>query len=698
MVVTGSDRARWVKRGETTHIYGMGLFTGLFYIGKTFGDGEGHDKYIVNPTLPIGRSSRDYIPGHDFWGASYEALPPSGRRAYLEWISGSCRDTEIPVQFVRLYASGLYRRVLIDRGDDIQVVLAEAQRLMVLHAENDVFRDLMSTLIVFATGIDYKKGQVPVYKQEWRKSIYVPAEVTLRIASLISDRTPIGTDDAFLYAMERGKIRHRKPIDVEGVRLLWRRLYSGRYAEGIVVDPPQQKLTLALAMPDGVRSVKLPVPDWCKRFPDPNEAKAFNDRVDAMFSECVSELESYSRLVRKTPGAAGSLEAINVLPKQLVATSMAGRFASVKTSLDNALAKQGVVASKVLTLFKFMELPFTDDAEITAGVRKLISGAMDKMDIAFEPDGRAGAQGFTTKGSVVFFRGENGLPVEWEGVYAIHRACADFVIGHVCDKGGQAIAAERLLFEARRADADLEDRERTRLAGHARSLVVDFGIRKGAPFRQGKLHESELPRLAFLVIEVVSGLPELTVQAIATAEKFIEKLGGDRRALHGMLHRKQQPEPDGLVSVVSAEPSRGVAIPPRPVQPKQGEPLPPALDLDRLKRIEDETVMVTGLLSDIFAADPVEEAPAVVGSAGGKFGGLDVAHSEILAAVMATGEMRRGEFDLLVRNKRLMPDGALETINDMAFELFGEAVLVDGGNVIFEEHLRAELEQKRVTA
>ncbi|MBY3433785.1 hypothetical protein HFN89_06435 [Rhizobium laguerreae] len=697
MVVTGSDRARWVKRGETAHIHGMGLFTGLFYVGKTFGDGEGHDKYIVNPALPIGRSAREYIPGHDYWGASYEALPPSGRRAYLEWISGSCRDADIPVQFVRLYASGLYRRVFVDKGEDSQTVLAEAQRLMGLHAENEIVRELMSTLLVFATGIDYKRGQVPVYRPEWSKSVYVPAEVILRIASLIADRTPIGADDAFLYAMERGKIRLRKTIDAEGVRLLWRRLYSGRYADGIVVDPPQQKLKLALSMPDGVRSVKLPVPDWCKRLPDPR-ADGFGDRLDAMFSECVSELEGYSRLVRRTPGAAGTLEAINVLPKQLVATSMAGRFASVKTSLDNALAKQGVVTSKVLTLFKFMELPFTDDAEITAGVRKLISGAMDKMDIAFEPDGRAGAQGFTTKGSVVFFRGENGLPVQWEGAYAIQRACADFVIGHVCDSGGQAITAEKLLFEVRRADAGLDERERTRLAAHARSLVVDRGVRKGAPFRQGRLHESELSRLAFLVIEVVSGLPDLSVQSIATAEKFVEKLGGDRRALHAMLHRKQQVEPDGLVSVVRAEPSRGVAIPPAPVPSKTAEPLPPALDFDRLKRIEDETVMVTGLLSDIFAGDAVEGHPVVVERVAGKFGGLDEAHSEILEAVMAAGEMSRGEFDVLVKNKRLMPAGVLETINDMAVGLFGEAVLVDDANVIFEEHLRAELEQTRLNA
>jgi hypothetical protein len=45
-----------------------------------------------------------------------------------------------------------------------------------------------------------------------------------------------------------------------------------------------------------------------------------------------------------------------------------------------------------------------------------------------------------------------------------------------------------------------------------------------------------------------------------------------------------------------------------------------------------------------------------------------------------------------------MPDGVLETINDMAFDVFGEPILIDSGNVIFEAHLRAELEQTRVTA
>lgn len=106
--------------------------------------------------------------------------------------------------------------------------------------------------------------------------------------------------------------------------------------------------------------------------------------------------------------------------------------------------------------------------------------------------------------------------------------------------------------------------------------------------------------------------------------------------------------------------------------------------------------MVTGLLSDIFAGDEVGEPSAAEKGCGG-FSGLDAAHSEILEAVMASGEMTRAEFDTLAKNKRLLPDGVLETINDMAFDVLGQSVLIDNGNVIFEEHLRAELEQTRVT-
>ena len=699
MAVSGSDRARWVERGETTHVSSFGLFSGMFYVGKTFGSEHyAHDKYILNPSLPIGRNGRDYVPGHDPFGCSYEQLPPSGRKAYLQWVSGWCRDTQIPVQFVRLYCGGFYYRVFVDKGGDRETLFAEARRLMVLHRGNAVFAGLLADLLAFGSGIDALSGVAPTYLDEWKGSVHVASAVVVRIASLIGSRSAVGPDDAFVYAMERAKVGGKKTVDVDGVKMLWRRLYSGRYPDGIMVDPPTQKLKLEIAMPDGIKSVRVPLPKWTAGLPDPKVATEFNERLDDMYAECVKEMEGYSRLVKRAPGAAGTLEAISVLPKQLVATSLAGRFSIVKTGLDNQMSKQGITVSSVKRLFEFMELPFKSDDEITPSVRKLISVAMDKMDIAFEPDARYGATPFSLAGSIVFFRGENGLPVEWDGAYAVHRACADFVIGHVCD-AEQAAVAEKALFELRRKDVELDEADRVRLGAHARSLVRNHGVGKAPAFKQARLDQNDMADLARYVVAVVAAVPGVGIEGIGKAEKFLAKIGADRRDLHAALHRGQKPDADGLVSVVKAEPRGGRPIPAAPAAVKRPKTKPPAIDLGKLKEIENETVLVSDLLRDIFSEEAIlgEAASAVDSGGAGVFRGLDVAHSDILAALMAAGETSRKDFEVLVRERRLMPDGVLETINDMAFDVFGEPVLVDNGNVIFEEHLRAELEKARVT-
>ncbi len=696
MTVSGADRARWVRRGETAHVSSFGLFTGLFYVGKSFPpEGAAHNRYIINPVLPIGKSSRDYYPGHDPYGASYEQLPPSGRRAYLEWLSGSCRDTEVPVQFVMLYCGGLYYHVFVDRGADRATVFAEARRLMVLHKGNAVFVQLLGDLLAFGSALDAEIGRVPTLLEEWRASKYPAGSVVLRIASLLASRSPVMAEDAFVFAVERAKSSGRH-VDADGVRLLWKRLYGGRYPEGMLVERPPQRLKLTVQMPDNMKFVNVPLPQWAQSLPDPRLALSFCETVDAMLAECVKEMEGYSRLVRRSPGAAGTLEAVSVLPKELVATSLAGRFSTLKAALDNQLAKQGITVSSVAQLFQFMELPFKSDDEISPSVRKMIAVALDKMDIAFEPDVRYGATAFAMTGHVVFFRGENGTPVRWDGAYAVHRACADFVMGHVCAPE-QFGAAERVLFELRKADRELDDTDRVRLGAHARALARNHGIGKPPQFKQAKLSADEMGELSSAVIKAVAGIGISSVEAILKTEKFLKKLGADKRDLHIALHRVPSRADDGLVSVVKSEPARGVPIPkrPDPVAAAQ-EPAIPELDLDRLRELEAETVLVTGMLHDIFAEAPSAAAVPVSPSASGAgFGGLDAAHSAVLDAVMAAGDMGRASFEALTRKHRLLPDGAIEAINEFALDLCGEAVLVDNGNVIFEEHLRGELEKAR---
>jgi hypothetical protein len=688
--MTGS--VRWIRRGETVEVNGFRLFTGLFYLGRSFGDPNTfHDKYVVNPALPVGRKASTDLATND-WVVAYEGMSPETRRGFLEWLSAGCRNTDVPLAFVRLYMGGLYYRVLIDRGDDAATALAEARRIAKLYRERTWCRDVAVNLVLFSSGIGYKRGQKPVAMPEWAESIHVPLDVTLRIADLISRGEAVDADDGWLWARQRGKLDY--PVGdrqaEEALRLLWNRTYAKRYPFGLVCkDLPSRRLKPSLSMPDGVRVVAVPVPDWCTKLPDPREAVSFDTALCALHAECHLQLKSYLKEVRKAGGVDVTLAAMSALPKTLVATSLAGRFGRVKETLDAALSRQGAVTSKVARVLQVMGVPVDPAKELTPAVVKMIGSALDKLDVAFEPDKRYGNAGFTNGGSVVFFRGADGLPVDAEGDYVAVQAAADFLMGQLCGDDRDAAFAEKCLFDVCRTRSGFGEAERTRLAAYARAVWANRGEGwKGV--KHSRLDGGGRALAVSAVVSAVASWHGLAPSMIGKAEKFVEKLGGDRRELHAALHRFSADDDEPILVI----PADKAAAHPVPHEADGGL----GLDMARLGRLEEDTAVVASLLSDIFAdsdeAAPADERPAAATA----WSGLDRAHCAVLDAVVAAGRMTRGDFEAVARENACLPEGALETVNEWAFDNFGSAILVDDGDIMFEEYLRDDLERTRATA
>jgi len=125
-----------------------------------------------------------------------------------------------------------------------------------------------------------------------------------------------------------------------------------------------------------------------------------------------------------------------------------------------------------------------------------------------------------------------------------------------------------------------------------------------------------------------------------------------------------------------------------------------ALDAERLARIRQETTQVSSLLSGIFAEEQQPDTPSIDAApvptppteVPARFGGLDGAHGILLEAVLATGELTMERFEAHAKELRLFPEGAIETINDWAFDRYEEPLLeADGDLVIVVEHLRGQL-------
>ncbi|MNE33427.1 hypothetical protein D3C80_1270960 [compost metagenome] len=74
-----------------------------------------------------------------------------------------------------------------------------------------------------------------------------------------------------------------------------------------------------------------------------------------------------------------------------------------------------------------------------------------------------------------------------------------------------------------------------------------------------------------------------------------------------------------------------------------------------------------------------------------RFEGLDAAHADLLGAVIDGGGLDRGTFDARAKALKLLPDGAIETINDWAFDRFDEPILEGDDDLTSPVHLRTQL-------
>jgi len=108
------------------------------------------------------------------------------------------------------------------------------------------------------------------------------------------------------------------------------------------------------------------------------------------------------------------------------------------------------------------------------------------------------------------------------------------------------------------------------------------------------------------------------------------------------------------------------------------------VDTERLAALRRETDQVSALLAEVFADEgppgiPQPETispvlPLSESSGDILLPGLDAKHQQFLADLLAKESWTREELQCMAAHSQIMLDGALERINDAAFDLFGEPV------------------------
>jgi hypothetical protein len=120
---------------------------------------------------------------------------------------------------------------------------------------------------------------------------------------------------------------------------------------------------------------------------------------------------------------------------------------------------------------------------------------------------------------------------------------------------------------------------------------------------------------------------------------------------------------------------------------------PLALDKERMRELRKDTQDISKILYEIFAGDQARSAERKPLPQTNNLG-LDGALAALLKALLARESWKKEEWEALAARFDLMPDGAIEIINERAFDAFDEPLLEEAGNLFVNAALVKRMADK----
>jgi tellurite resistance protein len=414
-----------------------------------------------------------------------------------------------------------------------------------------------------------------------------------------------------------------------------------------------------------------------------------------MLNACTEELAPYSRLLGRNPKAKGTIEATFLLPSELLASPTAMGKALL-TRLEQIFGDRKVAGIRVIQLAKALSLDVEAGGKLPSGLCNQIGVFLDRIDIGMEPDRRYGSRNLEADGYVLLFRAPGGAKVDGDApAYVAARAMVDVaVLAAAADGKIEATEYESIKTEIR-AMPGLGGIERARLIAYASTLLKDAPGQQGALNKMKKLAQSAKEAVLRSATAAILADGHAGPDEVKFLERLYRTLGFPIEGVYATLHRGLVVI-DEPVAVASEQRTPGVRIPPPPVE--AGPATGVKIDHARLERLRSETAAVSDLLAGIFVEEAPVQAPeqavlAPVEGMAGRFPGLDAAHAALLGRLLESEGMDRSELDDFSKDLRLLPDGAIERINDWGFDRFDEALIEEDERVTIPDHLREALRE-----
>ncbi len=697
----------WVPPGSSVRIGGRELPGGGYYFGEglpSLSSEWDAEPALIDPKLPANFTSPDRAGATMSYWPSYSTLTPAARAAHIEWMEQGRNDPGIGIGHVFLHFYGIERRILGDRSRSATLVaetralLDEVRRLRELNGSNGSFRSYSGQFLDFVEFIlpapEAAAPSTPLEGRGWG----IPPRLKKAIGTFISEGKPLPGEWAFAWLLHHPEVRFRTPARrcPEEFRKIFLIRYSQAYAEGLRV---------------AARSVKWRVEynPACSGIPRPQQvvvdglpdidrlSRPIHDLAE-LADRCADELDAYSRFVNRSPRAAGTLAAAALLPEGLVSPRETAGGKALLEWVDTSLAGKDHVVVEGKDLFA--RWPGVAGNKLRKADAVALAQVLEREGIGLEPDVRFGGAAPGKGEKVVLFR---------ETQPSLKAPTPSYLAGSLLLRLASVVAAadgavspEEMdhLEEHLESSMDFSPPERTRLRAHLRHLAASPPGMGGVKKRLIEVPEGQRDLLANLLVSVAGADGRFEPAEVKVLGQLFKAMGLPEQEVFSRAHAhaSRPTAPDvGPVSVfVAGAPARTFAVPQPPASEKPADVGRVTIDMEAVEVKLRETAAVASLLSGIFASEECE-APAAPEPAESVqedlVEGFDAAHSRLLRGLAAKPQWSRPDLERVASEVGLLPDGALDVLNETALERCGEPLCegddpIDVNAVALSEFLR----------
>lgn len=671
-------KGTWIGKYQEVKVHGRTL-RGFLYVGEGMESLRGYmqEPALINSSLPVVGSSTNqnefYIDESLSYWPSYSSLSKQCRGSYLDWLATDRNLKNTPIGFVFIYFNGL-ERFVIENSKDIETnrihfehIFDEVLRLNKRFSSSRSFLSYSSNLLELMYLLkpdlfESKKDELP----RIRHSLLFKS----RLAEQVVESQRIGDSLAleWIKNTEHYNLKtaaRRCEVEFDS---LFKMYFKQKFPDGIPVKPNKTQLNAEYyPANNGIPTVRISLDG----LPDPSILKGPINKLIPLAEEVSEELASYSRYLGKADTTKDDLAALMLLP-----TAIANSQQSPLVEKFKAWAQTIISENEGLTEVAefWLQTGLPKPKAINKKESELICSLANFASVGVAPDLRYHHAKLKLNGKIVLFSPghENGFTPSHTfnqvGVALRLGAMVACIDGFVDEL--ESTALQKLIAH----DEKLTDTEKRSLQAYLTWRLATPSDNTGLKNRLSSLGAKEIEFVKRFIISIALADGNVDNKEVKQIEKLYTSLGLDKDTVSSDIH---QLTTSSHQSVSGRERSSEFSI-----------------DETILALHESQTTEAKSMLEEIFTSEEDDESESSeLAESSNDINGLDQAHSQLYEKLCTQAQWSRNEVAKICGDLNLMIDGAIETINDWAFDLVDAPVIEDDGEIYIDEEIVEEIRE-----